>query len=75
MDLIKFLEKHESNPIFLTLLKKGVIPISILDRKVYYLFYLEQRKTFSKMQSVENTCHEFEISIGTVYNSIKIMKS
>ena len=74
MELIKFLEENESNPVFLTLLKKGVIPISILDRKVYYLFYKEQRILYSKMQSVENCCHEFEISIGTVYNSIKLME-
>jgi len=75
MELIEFLNNNETNPIFLTLLKKGVIPISILDRKVYYLFYMEQLEKHSKMQSVENTCHEFGISIGTVYNAIKLMKS
>ena len=75
MAVIDVLEENKDSKLFLTLLRVGVIPISILDRKVYYEFYLEQLKVNGKMQSIQNTCEEFNISQKTVYNAINLMES
>lgn len=74
MALIDFLIKHEDDKFFLNLIRLGLIPASILDRKLYYLFYLNERKESSKMQSIQNTCDEFNISQATVYNTIRLMR-
>lgn len=82
MALIHILKENETNQLFLTLLRRGLISISILDKKVYYEYYLDQCKLLKdervknyKMQALQNTCEEFKISQKTVYNSINEMES
>ena len=70
-DVIKRIEDNLDFTIFL---KKGLIPISILTKKVVYEFYMSERKTNSKMQSISNTSEEYKISEKTVYNAINFMR-
>lgn len=82
MALIHILKENETNQLFLTLLRRGLISISILDKKVYYEYYLDQCKLLKdervkkyKIQAVQNTCEEFKISQVTVYRAINEMES
>ena len=60
---------------FTILLKKGLIPISVLSKKVYYEFYNKERLSNSKMQSITNTSEEFKVSERTIYSAIRFMES
>lgn len=68
-----YLIQVENDLSFLMLLKKGIIPISILDKKVYYERFLYERKTHKKMQSITNVAEEYGISEKTVQRAIKLM--
>ena len=71
-DLVKRIENSED---FLTLLKKGVLPLSLLDQKVYYEYYLNDlKKTGSKVQSVMNTAEEYRKSESTINRAIRFMR-
>ena len=71
-DLVKRIENSED---FLTLLKKGVLPLSLLDQKVYYEYYLNDLKTTgSKVQSVMNTAEEYRKSESTINRAIRFMR-
>lgn len=71
-DLIK---QIESNTIFISLIKKGLLPTTILDRKVYYEFYLNQRKQYNNSQSIYNTAEEYRVSERTIRRAVKFMAS
>ena len=81
MALIEILKENEDNQLFLSLMRVGVIPLSIMDRKVYYEYYMAQCEDLKKltksykMLAVQNTMDEYHISQTTVYNSIKLMES
>lgn len=68
------IKRIENNMDFTILLKKGIIPLSVLSKKCYYERYLQERLQTSKMQSITNTSEEFRISQKTVYNAIKFMR-
>lgn len=80
--LNEILVQNEKNPLFLSLLSKGVIPLSVLDKKVYYEFYKlqcqelesESRKGW-KMDAITITAEEFNVSENTIYRAIKTMTS
>lgn len=72
-DLIKRIEDSKE---FLALISKGLLPITILDRKVYYEYYLNDlKRTESPNQSVLNTSEEFDKSERTIFRAIQFMKS
>lgn len=64
----------ENDSLFLNLLRKGLIPLSVLDRKCYYERYKLERETNNKMQSITNTAEEYKVSERTIYNAIKFME-
>lgn len=68
-----YLLQIENDMSFLILLKKGIIPISILDKKVYYERYLYEFKTNKKTQAITNVAEEYSISEMTVRRAIKLM--
>ncbi len=70
----EFILRIENNLDFTILLKKGLIPISILSKKVYYEYYKQERKTHKKMQSITNTSDEFGVADMTVRRAIKMME-
>lgn len=71
-ELIKQIENDMS---FTVLLKKGVIPLTVMDKKVYYEYYIQDLQTTGNTwQSVINTSEEYNVSQMTVRRAIKFME-
>lgn len=70
----QFIKRIENTMDFMILLKKGLIPLSILTKKVYYEFYNKERLTQSRMQSIRKTTDEYNVSEMTIYRAIKFME-
>ena len=70
-ELIKDLE---NDPRFFTLIKKGIISLSLLSIKCYYERYLSELQTNIVTQAVANAAEEFKVSERTVYRAIKYME-
>ena len=66
---------RENETLMFSLLKRGVFPPSVLNKKLYYEFFLLERKNFKTVQAVTNTADEFKVSERTIYLAIKLMKS
>jgi hypothetical protein len=62
-------------PNFNLLLSKGIIKMIIYDWLVIYENYLEERKTFDKMQAYENTAESYKCSTRQIMNLVKWMES
>jgi len=73
MVVYDYLKQVENDMTFLMLIKKGIIPLSILDKKVYYERYLYERKTHDASQAITNVTEEYHVSERTVYRAIKLM--
>ncbi len=65
----------ENNPLFFKLLQKGLIPLSVLDRKCYYEKYKEELKKNDKVQAISNASEDFKVHENTIRNAINIMES
>lgn len=75
MTTYNLITEIETNPLFFKLLQKGLIPLSILDRKCYYEKYLEEIKVNNKVQAISNTSEDFNVHENTVRNAIKMMEN
>ena len=73
MTIYEILNVFENDLNFLNLLRKGVIPLSVLDKKVYYEYYINERKTTNKSQSITNTSEEYKVSERTIIRAINFM--
>lgn len=73
MNLHTLIKHIENDTTFIKLIELGVIPINVLDKKVYYERYLQERRKESKMQSVTNVSEEYGVSESTVRRAIKYM--
>jgi len=73
MILHEVIKQIENDSRFIKLLQLGVIPLSVLDKKVYYERYLQERRKEGRMQSVANVSEEYNIHVNTVRNAIKFM--
>lgn len=74
MTVYEILLSEMKTPNFLHLIKSGIIPITIMDYKMYYEMYLSERKKGAgKMQSISNVSSEFSCSERTVRNAIEVM--
>ena len=71
-EIIKDLQENDRLNLFL---RKGIIPLSIIDYKNIYEFYVSELCRNKKMQSIENTCEKFKCKKDKVYFSIKKMES
>ena len=65
----------ENNPLFFKLLQKGLISLTVLDRKCYYEKYIEELKTNDKVQAIANASEDFKVTERTINNAIKLMES
>ena len=71
----QLIKRIENDSDFLTMLKKGLIPLSFLDKKVYYEYYLNDlNRTGSKPQSIFNTSEEYDKSEITIRRAIIAME-
>ena len=71
-DYIKLIE-NDTN--FLVLLRKGVIPLIVLDYKCYYESYLNELKKVSKTQAITNVAEDYNKSERTIRRAIKFMSN
>ena len=70
----ELITKIQSDILFLKLLKKGLLPLSVLDRKVYYEYFLNEFKTNKRWQAITNTADEFNVCESTIRRAIKYME-
>lgn len=70
----QFIKRIENTMDFTILLKKGLIPISLLSKKVYFEYYKKERLSNKIMQSITNTADEFRVAEMTVRRAIKTME-
>ena len=68
------IKKIENDTLFMILLRKGLISLSILDRKCYYERYMLERKSHGKCQSVQNAAEEYRVSEMTIRRAITFME-
>lgn len=71
----EYIKRVENDSDFLFLLRKGIISLSVMDKKVYYERYLLELRRNKKSQSITNTAIEFNVSDKTIRRSIDFMES
>lgn len=72
----ELLSKLQELPYYNQLLKQGVVPITLVDYKVIYEWYLQEKSSGTKGgQLITNVGEEFKIGDRTVYAIIKSMES
>lgn len=69
-ELLKFIENDMT---FLNLLKRGIVPLSVLSKKVYYERYLQEIESNESLQAIENTAEEYKVSTSTIRRAIIFM--
>tara|TARA_R110000851_G_scaffold73647_4_gene162438 strand:- start:522 stop:752 length:231 start_codon:yes stop_codon:yes gene_type:complete len=73
MILHEVIKQIENDSRFIKLLQLGVIPLSVLDKKVYYERFLQESLKNSKMVAISNTSEEYNVCTQTIRRSIKLM--
>ncbi len=48
-------------------------PLAVLDKKVYYEYYLNQQQMVNKSQAITNTAEEYHVSERTIIRAIDFM--
>jgi len=65
----------ENEGVLFESIKRGLMPLTIMDRIVIYEYYQAQLKKVPKLQAVYNCCTEFNIkSLKTIYNCINMLE-
>lgn len=70
----QLIKQAENDSLFLKLLQKGLIPLSVLDRKCYYEKYIEELKLVPKKQAIANASEDYHVSERTIIRAIKMME-
>lgn len=72
----ELLSKLQSLPYYKDLLKQGIIPITLIDYKVIYEFYCQEKASGVKGgQLITNVGEEFNIGDRMVYIIVKRMET
>ena len=70
----EILKRLEGTEDFMELLNKGIIPLSVFDKKVYYEFFKkEMKQTKRKAQAIANTAEEYKVSEMTIRRALNFM--
>lgn len=75
MVVYKLLQEVENDNQFLWMIKKGLIPLSVLDKKCYYERYLQELPKVGKRQAIANTSEDYNVSERTIMRAISFMES
>lgn len=59
---------------FLQMVRRGIIPVHIMDWITMYEYYLHELKSNEKRVSIQSTSEYFNCSEKTVYNIINFLK-
>lgn len=70
----KMIQRIESETFGLELLRRGMLPLKLLDYKVYYERYLSELKTKRQGLAITFTAEEFNVSENTIRNAITLMR-
>ena len=70
-----YLLQIENENQFLKFLQKGIISLSILNKKVYYEKYRFYLKNNTNFQAIANTAEDYNVHENTIRNAIKFMES
>lgn len=70
----KLIIELEQLPYFKDLLKQGIVPMTWIDYKVIYEFYLRESEKENGTQLIANVAQEFNVSERLVYKIVKKMK-
>jgi DNA-directed RNA polymerase specialized sigma54-like protein len=70
-ELILKMEKHGE---YLQAIRRGIMPIVVMDYRLYYEKYIQERKGVSKMQAITNVSEEYGVSESTVKRAVRFMK-
>ena len=71
----QYLLQIENENRFLDLIQKGIISLSVLDKKVYYERYKQYLQSNSNFQSIVNASEDFNVHENTIRNAIKFMEN
>jgi hypothetical protein len=66
--------KSLDNDLFLQMVRRGIIPVHIMDWITVYDFYLNELKSKTKVQSLLSSAEYFNCTDKTIYNIINFMK-
>ena len=69
----ELIKKIENDSDFILLLQKGIIPLSILNKKCYYEKYLQQLNDCSNLQAIRKTADNYNVSEMTIRRAIDFM--
>lgn len=70
----ELMKELEQLPYFKDLLKQGIVPMSWIDYKVIYEFYLVESKKETGIQLISNVANEFNVSERLIYKIVQKMK-
>ena len=71
----ELIKKIENTPDFLSMLKKGWIPITILDKRIYYEFYKQEFEACgNSWEAIIRTSDNYKVSESTIRRAIKFME-
>lgn len=68
----EFLKSLE-NTIFLEMVRRGIIPVTIMDYITVYEFYLSELKSNSKSTAITSASEKYNCTEQTIYNIIRYM--
>lgn len=60
--------------LFLEMVRRGIIPVTIMDYLTVYEFYLSELKSNSKMTAITSSAEKYNCTEQTIYNIIRYMK-
>lgn len=59
---------------FIQMVKRGIIPITVMDYLTVYEFYLNELKSKTRVGALNSAAEKYNCSDKTIYNVIKFMK-
>jgi hypothetical protein len=59
---------------FIEMVRRGIIPITVMDYLTVYEFYLNELKSKTKVGALNSSAEYFNCSDKTIYNIINFMK-
>lgn len=60
--------------LFLEMVRRGIIPVTIMDYLTVYEFYLSELKSNSKSMAITLAAEKYNSTEQTIYNIIRYMK-
>ena len=69
----EFLKSLDNNT-FLEMVRRGIIPVTIMDYLTVYEFYISELNTNSQSTAITSAADKYNCTERTIYNIINFMK-